>query len=218
MPNNKTINAMVSLSLLVLLPVQVMAASNQEVMKEDKTHVDNWNNFSDQLLALHKKQIARFDIKQTEKSGGYADHPDFYNEIKYQDKKSGNLISEVQWEKKNPGNVHSMQVYVYDDKGRIVRDYGVAFLPFNRNAPIQTLINIHGYNKKMHAFKQFDGSGDVIYQFCEGSFNGKEAQMRLFEDDLVATDYDARQLVKSPLYKACFNGISDQLGKYIKPQ
>jgi len=218
MSNYKKLRWLLTISLAALVPALTFAADNQRTMKEDKKHVDNWNDFAGQLLALHKKQISRYEIKTSEKAGGYADNPDYYNEVTYTDKKTGNVISVVQWEKSNPENVHSMEVYVYDDKGRLTRDYGVGFLPFHRNAPIQTLINIHDYNKDLHAFRQFDGSSDIIYQYCEGRFEGKKVEMRLFEDDLVATDYDARQLLKSPLYKACFDGIRKQPGKYMQPQ
>ena len=218
MPNFKKTVLMLSASLSMLMSAPILLADDQGAMKEDKKHVNSWNNFADQLLVLHKKQIAKYDTRTSEKSGGYADSPDYYNEITYADKKTGQLISMVQWEKRNPKNVHSLEVYVFDDKNRVIRDYTVAYLPYHRNAPIQTLINIHGYNKKLHAFRQFVGSSDVIYQYCEGSFEGKEVQMRLFEDDLVATDYDARQLLKSPVYKACFSRIRERPGKYIQPQ
>jgi len=58
----------------------------------------------------------------------------------------------------------------------------------------------------------------VIYEFCKGNFKGKKRQIRLFEDDLAATDYDSRQLLQSPLYQACFTGLPQTVGKYITPQ
>lgn len=203
-----------------MLPLShnVLAVDKDSTMKEDGMHVKSWNHFADLLLLLHNKKIANKQIKQTEQSGGYSDSPNHYREVSYVDMSNGHLLSVIQWEVRKPEVVHSIEIYVYDDKGRVTRDYLAAYLPFNRNAPVQTLINIHNYNGELHAFKQFDGSTDLIYEYCEGKLNGKDIQIRLFEDDLVATDYDARQLFKSAEYIACFKNMQSELGKYIRPQ
>jgi hypothetical protein len=203
---------------LALLSSQAVLAASETALKEDKQHVQNWNVFVDHLLDLHKRQIKGREIKTTESVGGYANDPEFYREIIYRDKATGKVLSKLQWELENSNNLHSIQVNIYDKHGRLVRDYSAAYLPRRRNAPVQTLINLHGYNDGLHAFRQFDGSKDVIYEYCEGEYNGKDHQIRLFEDDIVATDYESRQFMKSPIYKACFGGIKKRVGKYIKPQ
>lgn len=208
----------VLVALLSSLPVGVLVAGSESKMKEDVVQVKSWNHFSQLCLDLHKKQIAGKKIKQTETTGGYVSDPEYYREVIYIDEASGNVLSKVQWESANPDAMHSIEVYVYDDKGRVIRDYASAYLPNQRNAPVQTLINLHNYNGDLHAFRQFDGSKDLIYEYCEGSYKGKAQQIRLFEDDLYATDYEARQLFKSPVYKACFNGVDKTPGKYIRPQ
>ncbi|NOY67446.1 MAG: hypothetical protein GXP13_08585 [Gammaproteobacteria bacterium] len=209
----------VAITLILLsLSAHALADGNQSTMKEDTVQVKSWNHFSDLCLDLHQKQISGKKIKKIEKTGGYRANPEYYREVTYIDEATGNILSNIQWEMEHPDVPHSMEVFVYDKKGRVIRDYVSAYLPFQRNAPVQTLINIHNYNGDLHAFKQYDGSTDLVYEFCEGKLNGKEVQIRLFEDDLFATDYDARQLFKSPEYKACFNGMSSQVGKYIRPQ
>jgi len=216
MLNKMSIIALITM--LLSMPLTVFAIGNHEVMKEDVVQVKSWNHFAKLLLAFHEKQISGKDIKQTETVGGYSDNPEHYREVKYTDSKSGNLLSIVQWEINNPDAVHSIEVFVYDKNNRVIRDYTAAFLPNQRNAPVQTLINLHYYNGNLHSFKQFDGSKDLVYEYCDGKLNGKDIQIRLFEDDLVSNDYDARQLFKSAEYKACFKGANSQLGKYIRPQ
>lgn len=214
----KKISIVSLLTVLFSMSFTAFAAANHETMKEDVVQVKSWNHFADLLLTLHKKQISGKDIKQTETMGGYADSPEYFREVKYTDSKSGNLLSVVQWEVSNPEAVHSIEVFVYDKNNRVIRDYIAAFLPYQRNAPVQTLINLHTYNGDLHSFKQFDGSKDLVYEYCDGKLNGKDIQIRLFEDDLVSNDYDTRQLFKSAEYKTCFKGAHSTLGKYIRPQ
>lgn len=204
--------------LLVPTSANVFSATSESRMKVDKEHVNAWNQFSDQLQALHKRQMAGKQIKLTQVSGGYASDPDFYNEVTYIDKATGKVLSIIQWEKESPDVVHSIEVFVRDNAGRVIRDYSASYLPGARNAPVQTLINLHNYNGGLHAFRQFDVSEDVIYEYCQGEFEGQQHELRLFEDNLAATDYESRQVLKSPLYKACFKGLQTHVGKYIKPQ
>jgi len=213
-PASKTLLTIITL----LLTQTVFAEIERNRMKEDKVQVKSWNHFVNMCLDLHIIQVKGKDIKTSEKKGGYHGRPDYYREVTYTDKKTGRVLSRIQWEKKNPKNVHSIEVFVYDKKGRVVRDYAAAYLPDQRNAPIQTLINFHNYNGSLHAFRQFDAGKDVIYESCVGKFKGKDHQLRLFEDDLAATDYDSRQLLKSPVYKACFKGMPSVPGKYLRPQ
>lgn len=193
-------------------------ADNNETMKIDEEHVSDWNQFSDRVIDLHERQIAGKEIVTTESLGGYLYTPDFYREVTYTDKNTGHVLGIVQWERENPNTVHSIEVFVRNDEGKIVRDYSASYLPNSRNAPVQTLINLHHYNDGLHAFRQFDVSQDVIYEYCKGEYNGQQHELRLFEEDLVGADYDARQLLKSPVYKACFSGLQAHIGKYIMPQ
>lgn len=205
---------------LCLLPLTgvVSSADSGETMKVDSDHVNTWNQFSDKVIELHQQQIAGKEIVTTETLGGYYSNPDFYREVTYTDKATGRVLSIIQWEKDHPDNVHSIEVFVYNEAGKLVRDYSASYLPGSRHAPVQTLINLHNYNGRLHAFRQFDVTRDVIYEYCKGEYQGKKHELRLFEEDLVAADYDSRQLLKSPIYKACFSGLQADIGKYIEPQ
>jgi len=211
---NSVLFAMFSLTLMQVS----FADSERNLMKEDKVQVKSWNHFVKLSLDLHHRQVKGKKIKKTEKVGGYRSRPEYYREVTYTDVKTGRVLSKIQWEQNQSANVHSIEVFVYNKQGRLVRDYAAAYLPDQRNAPVQTLINFHTYNGGLHAFRQFDAGKDIIYESCEGKFNGKDHQLRLFEDDLAATDYDSRQLLKSPVYKACFKGMPSVPGKYLRPQ
>lgn len=191
------------------------AEQSKYAMTEDKTHVRTWNDFADECLALHKQQVANREVQEKTRLGGYADRPEFYKEHTYFDANSGAMLSRIQWEKDNPGRMHTCEVYVRDNQGRVVRDYAAAFLPDGRNAPVQTLINLHNYNDGLHAFRQFDASGDRIYEYCEGTLKGKAVQLRLFEEDIYGPSGTA--MMSSPEYAACFDGLPNKPGEYLQP-
>lgn len=186
-----------------------------EAMKEDNYHIRSWNKFANDILILHKKLIAVKNIKVTTRLGGYANNKDFYNEFRYVLNKR--LISKLQWEKENPDQLHTIEVYLHDNKGRVTRDYMAAYLPYYHNAPTQTLISFHNYNGELHAFRSFDASGDLILERCSG--NNKEAQsvhILLDEDELIN---DPDDVMMTADYKQCFKGLKQTaLGKYIIPQ
>lgn len=200
------------------LPASLYAQEVEDRLQVDNEHVRQLHTFEKALLNLHNTQLSQHATRTTEAIGGYATHPDFYREVSYFDQKTGKLLSRVQWEREHPDVLHSLEVYVYDDQDRVIRDYLVGYLPYARNAPVQALINLHGYNDQLHAFRQFDVSTDVIYEFCSGQYEGKKRQLRLFEDDIVSTGREMQELMDSPLYQACFKGIPQKLGQYIDPQ
>jgi hypothetical protein len=203
--------------LLALCSVNVAAQQIPTPMKEDSVHVRTWNRFVDELLQLHKSLTEGRAVTVSRKSGGYATHPDFYIEEEYRDDK-GRLISRVQWEKRHPDRVHVIEVYLHDRQGRVIRDYVGAYLPDYRNAPTQTLITLHGYNGKLHAFRTFDASGDLLYERCEGQYRGKPADIRLEFDDIYAMEGKPNTTLTSKPYLACFKGIQKTAGKYLQPQ
>lgn len=184
----------------------------------DRNHVRRWNAFADALVALHQRQIEAHRVRTEESVGGYAGMPEFYREVRYFDADSGRLLSKVQYEREGPGHVHAIEVYVYGPDGRLVRDYAAAFLPGYRNAPVQTLVNLHHYNGGLHAFRQFDASGARIYEACEGTWQGRTVRIRLFEDDLHDTEGDGARVMASPEYRACFEGLPLTAGRFLRPQ
>lgn len=186
-----------------------------EPMKEDSTHVRVWNKFMTDSLALHKKITTGSDIKIKKSTGGYARNDDFYTEYRYF--KDGRLISQLRWEKDNPKQIHTIEVYLHDKKGRVIRDYMGAYLPFYHNAPTQTLISFHHYNGDLHAFRSFDASGDMTLERCVGkNKKGQSVNILLDEDDFFNEEDNTMETAE---YKKCFEGLKqNKLGKYIIPR
>lgn len=204
------------LSLVVLFTFNSISISfAAEPMKEDSTHVRVWNKFMDDSLALHKKITSANNIKIKKRTGSYAQNKDFYTEYRYF--KNGRLISQLQWEKDDPEQIHTIEVYVHDENGRVLRDYMGAYLPFYHNAPTQTLISFHHYDGDLHAFRSFDASGDMTLERCVGkNKEGQSINIILDEDDFFNEEEDA---TKTPGYQECFAGLTQKtLGKYIIPQ
>lgn len=199
----------------VLTPLILNSAYALQALKEDNEHIRRWNKFAMDILKLHKKLTTGKHLTVKTRIGGYADDKDFYLEERYFD--HGRLVSQVQWEKENPSRLHSIEVYLYDKKGRVTRDFIAAYLPHYRNAPSQTLISFHHYNGDLHAFRSFDASGDRILERCNGkNAQGEVVNILLDEDDLY-NELDG--LMLSADYKRCFSGLKqDHLGKYLIPQ
>ncbi|MDH5394898.1 MAG: hypothetical protein OEW97_01375 [Gammaproteobacteria bacterium] len=189
--------------------------SATEALKEDNKHVRTWNKFASDTLALHKKLTAGKNITVKNKTGGYAHSKDFYLEKSYYN--NNRLISKVQWEKDNPEQLHTIDVYIHDATGRVIRDFSAAYLPFYHNAPTQTLISFHHYNGQLHAFRSFDASGDRIIEGCSGKDKkGQKINFILDEDELYE---ESDGFMLSAEYKQCFDGLTqDKPGKYIIPQ
>ena len=203
---------------LIAGPSPAKADEEVKSILTNMTHVQRWNRFADKLLELHKSILSRHKVRTTKSSGGYYRLPDFYKDIHYYDAKTGRLLSHVQWETKHPDRVHFMEVYNYDDKGRVIRDYGAAYLTEGRNAPVQTLINFHAYHGDLHAFRQFDASNNRIFEHCEGKYKGKKVDISLSEMDILDLEDQPKGLLTSPLYKKCFAGLPHTAGKYLTPQ
>lgn len=207
-----------TLSLVVLI-VTPVAADSVRPIKPNEDHISRWNWFVDAVYALHKKQIKGKDIKTETTSGGYARLPEFYQSKKFIDKKTGRHLSTVMRETKNPDLIHSIEVYVYDKKNRIIRDFAGSFLTHSRAAPQQTLISLHAYNNGLHAFRQFDATDNRIYEICKGKYKGKKVEISF--DDMEILEYEDLKVspMTTRLYKTCFKGLPVRsAGKYLTPQ
>lgn len=192
-------------------------AANDTAKKEDNHHIRKWTTFAEDTLALHHKLIKKHRHKMKKSTGGYAGNKDFYIEENYISHKTGKLLSKVQWEKKNPDIMHTIEVYVHDDNNRITRDFLAAYLPGYHNAPVQTLISFHQYSGKLHGFRSFDASGDKVLERCEGEYKGKPFEFIMDEDDLHAVSMDSNP-IEEKVYALCVGNLPKKLGKYIKPQ
>ena len=177
-----------------------------------------WNKFVDDLYALHNKLIEGKDIKILERTGGYFRYENFYKEQKFIDKKSGQLLSLIQWETKNPKNIHVIHVFLRDDKGRLIRDFSATYRTDDHNDPMATEINLHAYPKGLAAFRQFNASDEITFERCKGSYKGKKVDIRLGIMELEELRGEPDTVMTSMAYKTCFGSIPMKAGKYLTPQ
>jgi hypothetical protein len=203
-----------TVSLLGLLLVGTGHAA--EAMKEDNQHVRSWNAFADNVYLLHKKLSQVDGVNKKIRIGGYAQMPEFYREEQYY--LGERLISKVQWEQAQENVLHSVEVFIYDDQGRVIRDYTAAYLPTYRNAPTQTLISLHRYHDQLHAFRSFDATGYRIIERCTGRLKGREVDLLLDEDEIYEALGDPASIMASAEYRACFGDLQAEAGKYLQPQ
>lgn len=217
-----------------LLPV--LADTSFQIGGSD-SHVVRWNRFVDVLYDLHNTAQVKYEIRQVSRIGGYPRHPEFYEEISYYDKKSGKLLSVIQWEReaekrgldkvlsmfkeekpKMPRDrIHSISVNVYDDQGHVVRDYSATYLPTHRNAPSQTLIFLHQYNGDLHAFRGFDATGNRLFEQCEGNLDGKEVELSLDDVEIAYAIDEKNGVMQTRHYRACFDGLTTTAAAYLTP-
>lgn len=207
-------------TLLAVASVSVAAQTgaaqkrNMWLVPEDE-QVRSWNQFVKDVVALNEKRNAQREVVQEESTGGYELYPNFYREVLYRDKKTGHLLAEIQWERAQPDRVHSAEVYIRDEQGRLVRDYAVLFLPWGRNSPIQTLVSFYHYQPGLASFRKFDASGRTVYEDCRGKFQGKDVEIDLDEFDMAR---EADGVMKSAVYRQCFAALPAEAGKFLTPQ
>lgn len=211
--------------LFIVSVVQIntgLAKERLSSMKEDTQQIKTWNRFSESIYLLHKWLISQYPIRTEESSGGYRKGgylggPDFYHEVKYINADNGRVLSQIQWVKDKPDTIHTIEIYLYDTNGEVRLDYLAAYLPGFRNAPIQTLINFHAYNDGLHAFRQFDASGELIYEQCMGDHFSGRVNISLEDYDLLSPSGDNAKLMASEVYTACFGSLPSSAGKYLDP-
>ena len=203
----------VALILTLFLPVSAVVAT--EPMKGDNIHARVWNKFANDCLNLHKKLTDGKVLQVENRVGRYNNVDVFYTEDRYFDK--GRLISQVQWENGNQDKLHTIEVYIRDETGRVVRDFISAYLPSYHSAPTQTLVSFHHYNSDLHAFRSFDASGDTVLERCTGKNKKGLPVDIILDEDEIYNDDDG--IIGSGDYNECFTGLTQkQLGKYIVPQ
>lgn len=214
--------ALRSLLICILFGTALHVSAKQEILsiQENTPQAVTWNRFVDNLYKLHKHIISNFPIRTEEEMGGYGgyiDDPQFYREVRYYNAKNGRLMSKIQWERKNPKQIHTIELFIYDTKGRVIRDYTASFLPDSRNAPIQTFINMHNYNSQLQGYRQFDASGNRIYEHCAGKFLGKDVEITIDDYELSRLALGLPKIMSSKAYLSCFEGIPTDIGKFRNP-
>lgn len=202
---------------LVAVAAGAQTRPNPDTVQVDDQRVRQWNAFADSLYRLHKQQTEGRQIREAEQIGGYARLEGFYREVSYFDAASGRLLSRIQWERENPERIHTIEVFVYDDQGRVARDYMAWYLPHFRNAPRQTTINLHHYDGELHGWRQFDASDNRIYERCSRQ-PGDKVLIELRGEDRIGHAEENPRIVNSREYRRCFGGLQKTAGRYLMPQ
>lgn len=202
---------------ILLLSVCPGWASTPQIRRVymDDNHVVSWNRFAANIYHLHMQRIAGKEIRQAEvigEYGGLAAKGIFYKETGYHDAHTGLLLSRIRVDRDKPEILHIAEVFIYDGQGRLIRDFAALYLPWSQNAPMRTMINLHRYKPDLHAYRQFDASGERIYEQCKGTASGAKMDISLEQQEINARS------TASAAYRACFEGVPDTAGIYLNPQ
>lgn len=177
---------------------------------------NQWPVFRKDLLALHEKLTkevpVRVEASEPQPYQGAAAKGFSYQDFNYYDRATGRLISHVRRAPDSPGLVYEIDVYIYDEAGRVTRDYSALMVPWQMEHPARTFINLHDYPGELRVFRQFDASGEIVYESCEGRMGGEKISLHLESIDV------GPKLRATPLYQACFGRLPMKPGPYIKPQ
>ena len=163
---------------------------------------------------LHAQQLARHTVRTEETTGKYegvAAAGYRYRITSYYDAASGRLLSRIQRDAALPEAIHIAEVNVYDAEGKVVRDYFSSAPPWRPLHPSHAYINLHHHNGGLHSFRQFELDGQVNYESCEGTLDGKPVRIT---GDWSGPDGKTRN---TPEYRACFDGISADWARYAFP-
>jgi hypothetical protein len=181
----------------------------------DADHSRTWNRFAGRVVALHQQRLSGHDVTVSERVGQYGGEMArgyYFREASYVEAGSNRLLSRVRWDRDDPKIVQIAEVYLYDDAGRVQRDYAFIYLPWGRGAPIRTFINLHEYHDDLHATRQFDASGKTTYESCRGTFEGRAVDISLPEERLGSA------VSASPEYQRCFAALPVVADDYLAPR
>ena len=170
--------------------------------------------FHRELYKLHQQTIKGKTLRLEETEGQYqgsAAGSYGFKDTRYIDAVSGRLLSHVIRDRDRPDAIHIVEVNIYDESGRIVRDFGSVTLPTAPERPIRTFINFHQYNKGLHSFRQFDYDGEITYESCRGMLGNSKVNISLDGLDINLA------VMSKPEYKACFEGIKTDWANYAVP-
>ncbi|HSO06019.1 MAG TPA: hypothetical protein VLW45_02190 [Pelomicrobium sp.] len=196
---------LLSASFALLLAAFPLAAAAED---------DRWTRFGREVHELLQRELAGREIRTEESRGDYygvAAAGYGWRAVRYVDAVSGRLLGIIHYDRDRPEVVHFVEAYVYDERGRVVRDYAAVYLPWRTHRPARTFVNLHAYNGGLHAFRQFDALGNHLRDQCEGTFRGRAVSLSLDENDI----YDGPP--PDELRRACFAGLPEQAGAYLKP-
>lgn len=206
------------LIIFLLCAGAVQADSVMSSFNNNESEEKRWNRFADALYALHKKRINIKTLHIKERMGGYFRQKNFYKEQSYYEKKTDKLLSRILWETQNPKNIHVIQVFFYDNKGRPLRDYSASFRIADHDDPATTEISLFDYPQGLRVFRQFNASNEITYEDCEGRWRGKPVNIELDVVDLEEFRDEPNTIMTTPQYRACFGRLPKSAASYIPPK
>jgi len=179
---------------------------------------ENW--FVQATYDLHLKIVEGREVHTKRSMGGYAQYPEFYEEVAYHDADSGRLLSTIKWEREHPDRIHAIEVLRYDDQDRLTRRFTAWYMPERRDSPRSTWISLYAYNGDLVAYRQFDATDLKVSEICEGTREGKKVSISLWDTlEIANAESDPESVMYTPEYRACFKGLSAKsAGKYLIPQ
>jgi tetratricopeptide (TPR) repeat protein len=205
---------LLSMGLLLSAAAQGSSHGEPQPMRADPDQVRTWNRFVDDAYQLHLQQIKDHPVRTESRLGGYAAGsagPEFYREVSYYEEDTGHLLSRIRWENGEVHSIHSIQVFVFDEDGRRSVEYLATYLPNFRNAPIQTIVNLHHEADTLRAFRQFDATGRRLYEQCRGTIDGESVWL---EAEFFPVPDEVRG---SELYGQCFARLDETPGERLAP-
>lgn len=170
--------------------------------------------FHQALYELHQQTIKDKQLRLVETEGHYhgsAAGEYRYRDTQYYDGANGRLLSHVIRDADKPDAIHIVEVNIYGNNGRIVRDFGSIALPTAPSYPVKTMINFHHYKKDLHSFRQFDTDGKVTFEWCNGLFENRKVNISLDGLDIIPAATATAE------YQACFDGIETGWSAYAIP-
>ena len=204
-------------SMFLLTTTLTFAVADEKLPDDLEKRHQLWNGFVDKLYILHRKKISGDNYYTTEKIGGYggqANNLEYYREVHYYDRDSRQLLSIVKWNETYPFGIHMIDVFFYDEKGRVLREYSATYLPSRHTSPSETLIILHYYKDNLHSFREFDASNVHIYEQCD-YLNGEGVFALHYVDIPDSVSQLAKE--KQQDYRACFGHVAESAGIYIDP-
>jgi len=206
--------------LAAVWPAPAPAAEARRTLSVQDDKVTVWNRFADHLVELHRARLQDRAVRIEQTDGHYGGSA--WGDVTFTDQNfiandDGRLLAHVRYESTHPTLVHIIDVDVYGADGRLARDYTAAWLPVYRNAPVQTLINLHAWHGDLHAFRQFDASGVRIYEQCRGKLDGQDVDISLTEELIPDPGTNAGDERTAREYRACFADLPLKAGRWLDP-
>ena len=124
-------------------------------------------------------------------------------------------MSIIKWAKEYPFGIHMIDVFVYDDEGRLKREYTATYLPSRHASPSETLVILHYYKNNLHSFREYDASNFLVYEECR-NMQDESVIFALHDEDIPASISDLEKGDQSA-YHECFAHTANTGLPYTDP-